>query len=69
MIKLIEVMIRVDPEATLKSDISVRGDVALESCADTCAALTRLLRYVAAEGDFQSEFESSRNWIKKFLTY
>lgn len=57
--KLLEVMIRIDPESTLKSDISIRGDLGLESCADTCAALTRLIRYIAAEGDFQSEFESS----------
>ena len=52
-------MIRIDPESTLKSDIAIRGDLGLETCADSCAALTRLLRYVAAEGDFQSEFESS----------
>ena len=52
-------MIRMDPESSLKSDISVRGDVALECCADSCAAVARLLRYVSADGDFQSEFESS----------
>ena len=58
-VNLIELMIRMDPESSLKSDISVRGDVALECCADSCAAVARLLRYVSADGDFQSEFESS----------
>ena len=52
-------MIRMDPESSLKSDISVRGDIDLECCADSCAAVARLLRYVSADGDFQSEFESS----------
>ena len=58
-LKLVELMIRVDPESTLKSDITIRADVALECCADSCAAMARLIRYVSAEGDFQSEFESS----------
>lgn len=58
-VKLIEVMIRIDPESALKSDIGIRGDIGLECCADSCAAVARLLRYVSVDGDFQSEFESS----------
>ena len=50
---------RIDPESALKSDIGIRGDIGLECCADSCAAVARLLRYVSVDGDFQSEFESS----------
>ena len=62
-------MIRMDPESSLKSDISVRGDIDLECCADSCAAVARLLRYVSADGDFQSEFESSSGPGWAFLDF
>ena len=52
-------MIRVDPKSSLKKDVSVKADVALACCADSCAELLKLIKYISAEGDFQSEFESS----------
>ena len=37
----------------IKTKDSIRADILLESCADSCAAMARLLRYVSADGDFQ----------------
>ena len=57
--KLLEVSVRIDPDAAVKSDVSLRGDISLETCADSFTYLNRLIQYVAEEGDFKPDFESS----------
>lgn len=59
MAKLLEVSVRIDPDAAVKSDVSLRGDISLETCADSFTYLNRLIQYVAEEGDFKPDFESS----------